>query len=39
MVSVPAEFAPPSDQVVVAREPALDLVKYLFTLRQVELTP
>ncbi len=39
VVSVPAEFAPPSDQVVVAREPALDLVKHLFTLRQVELTP
>jgi cytochrome c oxidase cbb3-type subunit 2 len=38
-VPVPPEFAPPSGGVVVARIEALDLVKYLLSLRQPELTP
>ncbi len=38
-VPVPAEFVPLKDGVVVARQPARDLVKYLLTLRQTELTP
>ena len=39
VVPVPEAFAPPDGQVVVALEPARDLVKYLLTLRQAELGP
>ncbi len=38
-VPIPPTFAPPEGHVIVARKAALDLVKYLLSLRQAEVTP
>lgn len=39
VVPLPADYLPSKGKVVVALEPAQDLVKYLLTLRQTELRP
>jgi cytochrome c oxidase cbb3-type subunit 2 len=39
VVPVPSEWAPSGNKVIIARQPARDLVQYLLTLRQTELRP